>query len=717
MRRVFLIMTYVAVFGLAELKADEGMWLLPLLEQLNISDMKGLGCALSADDIYNINHSSLKDAVIIFGEGCTGAMVSEEGLLFTNHHCGFDQVQYHSTLDHNYLNDGFWAGSHDQELPNPGLEARFLLRIEDVTDQINGKLSDTISDEDRQIIIGQRKEQIEKDSSDTDRYEAIVKPYFAGNRYYLCVYQVYKDIRLVGAPPSSIGKFGDETDNWEWPRHSGDFSIFRIYTAPDGKPAEYNPENIPLKSKCYFPISLKGISKGDYTMVLGYPGETNRFLTSFGIQEIFEEINPDKIKIRTARQEILKNDMKSSPIINIQYAAKYSNSSNECKYSIGENLGIEKLHIIEKKQKDETDFQIWVNQDSSRISLFSNILNEIRNEYAEKRPFEHNMQYISEALLESSEIIDFAFNFYYLDILLQKSDSSKNEINREIMELKQKAEAFFKDYSPATDKKVVKSMLTLYKENTLPDQLPDFYKLIDHKYKGNIAKFVDKMFDQSIFSKKEKVSTFLIRPTDKVLAHDIAFHVAQSIFLKFYSTYYQYDLIENKLDKLQRTYLKGLMEMEPGKKFYPDADFTMRLTYGTVQDYSPRDAVKYNYFSTLTGVFEKEDSTKPEFNVPLKLKKLYNNSDFGEYGDHGTMPVCFITNNDISGGNSGSPVIDSKGDLIGLAFDGNWEAMSSDLIYEPDLQRCLCVDIRYILFVIDKFAGAKNIINELKIIP
>lgn len=696
-------------------KADEGMWLLPLLEEINMSDMQQMGFELTAEDVYSINNSSLKDAIVIFGGGCTGEIVSDEGLLFTNHHCGYDEIQNHSSIDHDYLKKGFWAMSREEELPNPELEVKFLRRIEIVTDQILQELSDQMNEEDRRAKVKELSKEIEEEAEEEGKYEARVRSFFEGNAYYLFVYEVYKDVRLVGAPPSSIGKFGYDTDNWEWPRHTGDFSIFRVYTAPDGSPAEYAEENIPLKPLHYLPISIDGVEKGDFTFVLGFPGSTQRYLSSYGIAETMTNTNDIRVLVRGARLEILKEDMLADDVVRINYASKYSRSSNYWKYSIGQNKGLRNLNVIKKKQEEEKQFQSWIAIDSVRSAKYGNILEKMETIYSNRKKNDYNFQLIEEAFFRATEMINFITDFHYLYMLLLTEEENAEEISDEIQELRELTKDFFREYHLPTDKKVAKAMFKLYFENANEKQYPDIYEVIRGKYKGNIDKFVDKMFLKTFFTDENKVMKFLDEPSIRLLTKDMGFQAGNSIVRKYFEEYGVLDNYNLELDKLKRLYLQARMEMNPMSDYYPDANFTMRLTYGTVEDYSPRDAVHYNHFTYLIGVMEKEDTSNFEFVVPPKLKELYHSRDYGIYGEGNRMPICFITNNDITGGNSGSPVLNSKGQLIGLAFDGNWEAMSGDIAYESDIQRCICVDIRYVLFIIDKFAGNSQLIEELTI--
>ena len=715
-RLTVFFLTMIITLTWMDSRADEGMWLLPLLEEINIRDMQELGFELTAEDVYSINNSSLKDAIVIFGPGCTGEIVSDQGLLFTNHHCGYDEIQNHSTVDHDYLRDGFWAYSREEELPNPDLEVRFLKRIEIITDQILRELSDQMNEEDRRSKIRELSKEITGEAEEDGKYEALVKSFFEGNKYYLFVYEVYKDVRLVGAPPSSIGKFGYDTDNWEWPRHTGDFSIFRVYTAPDGSPAEYAPENIPLKPDYYLPISLGGVEKGDFTMILGFPGRTHRYLSSYGIEETMTNINDVRVLVRGARQEILLEDMLADDAVRINYATKYSRSSNYWKYSIGQNKGLRDLDILSKKRKEEEKFMQWAREDSARNVKYGNILRRMEEIYDKRESDDYNFQLIEEAFFRATELINYITDFHYLYVLLLTGEEKAEDIDEEIQKLRKLTDDFFQEYHLPTDKKVAKAMFKLYYDHSKVNQRPDIYSIIGKKYKGNFDKFVDKLFLKTFFTDKDKVLAFLQNPKTDVLIKDPGFIAGNSIVRKYFEEYGILDNYDLELDKLKRLYIKGRMEMNPGVNFYPDANFTMRLTYGTVDDYSPRDAVHFDYYTRLKGVLEKEDSTDYEFVVPKKLKGLYNTKDFGRYGAEDMMPVCFITNNDITGGNSGSPVLNAKGELIGLAFDGNWEAMSSDIAYEPGLQRCICVDIRYVLFIIEKFAGDMRIIEELEIL-
>lgn len=698
------------------LKADEGMWLLPLIEKLNIDTMHAMGLKLSAEEIYSINHNSLKDAIVIFGGGCTGEIVSENGLLLTNHHCGYDAIQNHSTTEHNYLADGFWAGNYEEELPNEQLKATFLIRIEDVTDRVLSGIADTLPEEMRIYRTVTRMDSIATAAVAGTHYEARVRPFFGGNNYYLLVYEVYSDVRLVGTPPSSIGKFGYDTDNWVWPRHTGDFSVFRVYSGPDGKPAAYSKDNVPLQPRHFLPVSLKERNMDDFTMVMGYPGRTNRYMTSWEIKELMSVTNANRIKIRGQKQEIMQQDMRADEKVNIQYASKFATSSNYWKYSIGQNLGLKRLGIPEKKQQEEQEFTNWVNADSQRKAQYGEALDLIREAVEKRTPYTHVIQYVNECFLTGSEIVGFAYRSYGLYNALKN-----NPLNRELADslaslLKARWEEFYKEYHVATDMKVVPEMLRLYRDQVPAEYHPAFYSLIKSKYKGDVEAYTRDLFSRTIFADPKKFESFIRKPSLKILENDPALKAALAVIDVYRNVYYAEAAYDVVYDRGHRLYIAGLKDMHANRNFYPDANSTMRLTYGKVRDYVARDAVYYNYFTTLQGIMEKEDPENWEFVVPEKLKELYRKKDYGPYGVGDTMPVCFITDNDITGGNSGSPVIDGEGNLIGLAFDGNWEAMSGDIVFEPELQRCICVDIRYVLFIMDKFAGAAHLVNEMKII-
>ncbi len=700
MKKNLIVLIALWLLTTVTAKADEGMWIVSLINK-NYSEMKAKGLKLKPDDIYNINKASLKDAVVIFGRGCTGEIVSDEGLLLTNHHCGYGQIQEHSTLAHDYLKDGFWAMHRKDELPNPGLSATFLVRVEDVSEQINKELKEDMKGEKRQEKIDKISMEIIEKATNGTHYTAKVKSFFGQNDFYLLVYEVFKDVRLVGAPPSSIGKFGADTDNWMWPRHTCDFSVFRVYMSPDGKPATYSENNIPYKPKHFFPISVKGLKKDDFTMIMGYPGSTERYMTSYEVNNVLKNTNPNRVKIRGIKQGIMMKDMQADPKVRIQYATKYAHSSNYWKYSIGQNKGLKKLNVYHKKQNQEKEFTKWVQQNKDRIEIYGEALNLIEKAIKENEKYENAKQYISECFLRGSEIFLFAGR-------LQRHIRDKETAKKYALK-------FFKDYNVPTDKKITKAMIELYAKDINKEFYPEFYSEIEKKYSNNIAKYTAEIFAKTILTDKDKVLEIIEKGETKKIENDIAFKIYQTIIDKYNKFGSKIKEEYHNLKRGQRLYMKGLREMNKNKKYYPDANFTMRLTYGVVGDYSPADAVQYKHYTTLKGVMEKEDPNNWEFVVPAKLKELYNKKDYGQYGENGKLITCFTSNNDITGGNSGSPVINGKGELVGIAFDGNWEAMSGDIAFETDLQKTISVDIRYVLFIIDKFAGASHLISEMKI--
>ncbi len=710
-----ILLSFILVFNLS-LKADEGMWLLQLIQKLNIKNMQEMGCKLTAEDIYSINQSSLKDAIVIFGGGCTGELVSNEGLLLTNHHCGFGQIQAHSTVEHDYLKDGFWAMSKKEELPNPGLKVTFLKRIEDVSDKINSELNSDMSEDERYAVIDSLSSIIEKEATENNQYKASVRSFFAGNNFYLLVYEIYTDVRLVGTPPNSIGKFGADTDNWMWPRHTGDFSMFRVYSGPDGKPADYSEDNIPYKPKHHLPVSIKGVKDGDFTMIMGYPGGTDRYMTSWGVKETMEITNPTRVKVRTLKQDIMMEDMQADPKVKIQYATKFAHSSNYWKYSIGQNKALKTLKVIDEKQDIEANFTKWVNSKKKRKQKYGEALNLIEKAYTGRQEPYQAISFMREAFFRGGEIMYFSFSGKRLAGILSDSTVTEDAINAEVSSLKKNAKDYFKDYNAATDKKITTALLELFANNVPEKYYPELITTIQKEYNNNYKDYTNYLFENSIFSSEEKLNSFLENPTAEALNNDPALIAMNTIINKYREISASYKEYAQNLYKGRRLYLAGLMEMQKDKTFYPDANFTMRLTYGQVDDYFPKDAVHYNYFTTLKGVMEKEDPTNFEFVVPEKLKELYKTKDYGKYGDNGVMKVGFISNNDITGGNSGSPIMNGNGELIGLAFDGNWEAMSGDIAFNTELQRTINVDIRYVLFIIDKYAGAGHLVKEMTLV-
>ena len=672
--------------------ADEGMWLLPLLKKMNIGTMQEMGLELSAEDIYSINNTSLKDAIVQFGGGCTGEIISPNGLLVTNHHCGYSSIQKLSSVEHDYLNNGYWAMNLDEELPCEGLTVTFVESMTDVTKDIEkarktaakkGMGADSTVQAAIDRLVG-------KAVAENPHCDARVKSFYNNNAYYLIVTKTFKDIRFVGAPPSSIGKFGADTDNWMWPRHTGDFSMFRVYADKDNNPAEYSEDNVPFTPKRHLAISLKGIQEGDYTMIIGFPGTTNRYMAASELEMTRDINNAISIYVRGERQKIIMEDMLADPKVKIQYASKYAGSSNGWKKWIGMNESFAKLGIIERKKAEEAEFTEWVNAKQSRKEAYGKALEKINSAVAQMSGANYVYRYFMETIGQI-ELVQIAS--------IAGAGAPQEAIDN-----------FFKDYSLSTDRKVAERMIEIYKDN-----VDTTYWLPIFKEYGT-EELVNRMYSESCFTSPEKIAA----ADEETVKNDIATRIVSELQTTIIPVVAQIDDVYDQYYEGKKEYTAGLLEMKNGEPIYPDANLTMRLTYGSVKSYSPRDAVLYNYYTTLDGVMEKEDPDNWEFVVPEKLKELYDAKDFGRYAmevnGETKMPVAFISNNDITGGNSGSPIMNSKGELIGLAFDGNWEAMSGDIIFEPELQRCINVDIRYVLFIVDKFGGAGYLLDEMTIV-
>jgi len=722
MLRKILFTTLIGIFSFSAI-ADEGMWLPQLLQSLNEEDMQAHGLQLTAADLYSINQSSLKDAIVSLGGFCTAEMISNEGLMLTNHHCGFDAIQTHSSVTNDYLEDGFWAMSRDAELENQGLTATFLISIESVTERVLAGFDTlNLSETERKAKIGEAIKEIVAETTEGNHFGAKVKSFFGGNEYYLLVYETFKDVRLVGAPPSSIGKFGGDTDNWMWPRHTGDFSLFRIYMAADGTPAEYSKENIPYKPKHFLPISLNGVDNGDYTMIYGFPGRTDRYLTSYGVQEAIEQSGPTIVDIRSEKLAIMKEAMDKSSKTKIQYAAKYAQTSNYWKYFIGQSKGLKRMRVYDKKREIEGTFRVWVaSGDDKRQAKYGDALDLIEDAYFANRKINIPRTYLNEAVFQGAEILYFSFMMNNGFSALPKEDGK--EKREQLKDIKNTAKDFYKNYNADVDENLLSAMLEMYYYNIPKSQHPEIFQKIEKQRFGlkklDFDYYAKKVFKKSVFASRAKFYDFLNNPSAKKIAKDPAHKTIMSIYNFYLANHYpKRKKIRADLEKGNRLFIAGLREMNPDKKYYPNANSTMRLTYGNVGDYQPGNAMQYDYYTTIDGIMEKEDATNEEFIVPAKLKQLYEIGDYGQYGDEeGNLRVNFISNNDITGGNSGSPVINAWGELVGTAFDGNWEAMSGDIAFENEVQRTISVDIRYTMFIIDKYAGATHLIDEMTIAP
>ena len=703
-----------------QVRADEGMWI-PSLIGKNYEQMKKMGLKLTADDIYNINKSSMKDAIVSMGF-CSAEIISPEGLMLTNHHCGYGTIQFNSSVEHDYLKNGFWAHSHAEELPAPGVTASILQRIEEVTDKVRPQLVGLDATARAAKLKEIEAKLTEEYTKGTTGYTAALKEMFYGNQYFIYVYEKFTDLRLVGAPPESVGKFGGDTDNWMWPRHTGDFSMFRIYANKDNKPAPYSKDNVPYKPKHFLPISLKGIQENDFTMIMGNPGRTNRYASSYELQNAVDVVNPLLIELLGKKLETWKSDMDKSTEVRIKLAAKYASTANSWKYYIGQTKGLKRLKVVDQKRATEATFMTWVNADATRKAKYSRMFNSVDSAYkAYHSNYPVSLNYQLGAM--GSEMAGMAGQLAALNTLLQKAPVDTAAVRKRVAGMKEGIDKFYKDYNAATDQKVFANLLKVVYKNLPEAQLPGLLKEAVAKHKElpaeqAIDKYAEEVFANTMVINKEKVTAFLNNPKAEDLEKDAGYNYYSktSADLKKLVDETASVNFSNLLAREKELYIAGLMEMDNKKNMYPDANSCIRLTYGKIDDYKPADGVNYSFFTTADGILEKEDATSDEFNVPPRLIDLLKKRDYGRYADKdGSLHVAFISTNDITGGNSGSAVINGKGELIGAAFDGNWEAMTGDLVYDAQYKRTISVDIRYVLFIIDKYAGAGNIVSEMKL--
>ena len=718
MKRIFSIafIALTAILLAPTSQAQEGMWLMHTLEEINEESMQNSGFRLDADDIYDINNASLKDAIIrLNGGSCTAEVISSQGLVLTNHHCAYGAIQGFSSPENDYLTDGFFALSKDQEMNIEGFEVSFLVRIDDITDRILANVTNEMSEDERTQAIQTTQNEINTEYAEGDvhGYQYEVKSFYYGNEFYMFIYNTYRDIRLVGAPPESVGKYGGDTDNWMWPRHTGDFSMLRIYADADNKPADYSESNVPYTPKRHLKISMDGVDQGDFSMVMGYPGSTDRFLSSWGIEQALALYNPSVVDVRDLKLRTMKEHMDEDLGVRIQYAAKYAQTANYWKYYIGQSKGLKALNVQGQKEAIEARFSAWATSSPELEAEYGEALNLIEAYYVATDATAKADVYALEAGLIGSDITLFAVRFGRTAPGLFSGDA--DQIAATKARLSGLCDDFFKDYDMATDRDLFINLMTKYQTDISPENLPSFFENVDNKYKGSIDRYATKMYEKSFLVNEESARNFIANPSEKALNKDLAVNAAMSILETYFGS--MESEAQAKYDRGYRLFVKGLREMQPNKAFYPDANSTMRCTYGPVGDYSPADAVQYDFVTTANGILQKMDNTDPEFVVPARLEELLKARDYGQYVDEsGELVICFLHGTDITGGNSGSPVMNANGDLIGLAFDGNWEAMSGDIAFEPALQRTISVDIRYVLWIVDKFAGATNIIDELDLV-
>lgn len=698
--------------------ADEGMWLPQLLQQLNAAEMRLKGLQIPVEEIYNVNKTSLKDAVVLFGGGCTGEIISAEGLLLTNHHCGYGQIQEHSTLEHNYLRDGFWAMTAQEEIPCPGLTATFVMRIDDVTASFTTAL-EGLNEQQRSEKIREISALLEKKAVEGTHYEARVRQFYAGNEFYLIVTETFRDVRLVGAPPSAIGKFGGDTDNWMWPRHTGDFSLFRIYAGADNKPADYSDKNVPFKPRHFFSISLKGVQPEDFTMVYGFPGRTQQYISSYQLETILEVTNPNRIRVRDERLRIMGEAMRSSEALHLKYAAKQSGVSNAWKKWKGETQGIQQANGLQAKRDFEADFRAWCRNNAEAGKKYGDVLPALEKLYTGNRPYLSANDYYTEAVL-GVELISFVAGMKTLVEQANKAQPDTTVLGKEYRNLKAGLAEYFKDYDAATDEKMAAALLRMFDQSVSDSLKPVEFTELRNRYKSDFRAMGQALFAKSgLDNEAVMLKMFAKSPRDcgKALAKDPGYRLAAALVTCYRTRIAdRVTTLNNQLTRLNRIYMDGQRAMLPEKKFYPDANSTLRIAYGQVRGYDARDAVRYDYHTTLDGVMEKYVPGDEDFDLPPRLVELYKTKDFGRYASNGTVPVSFIATNHTTGGNSGSPVLNGRGQLIGTNYDRVWEGTMSDLLFNPEICRNITLDIRYTLFIVDKYAGCTRLIRELDIV-
>ena len=713
-QKSLLLFLVCVLFGL-KLSAKEGMWIPILLEKYNISEMQSMGFKLTAQDIYDVNNASMKDAIVIFGGGCTGELISNDGLLLTNHHCGMRQIQSHSSVENDYLTNGFWAMNRKEEFPNPGLTVSFLEYMEDVTEKVLDK-TDGLSDAEKQKQIVQNTNEIKRKAVEKGKYTAQVKPLFYGNQYFLYVYKIYKDVRLVGAPPSAIGKFGGDTDNWMWPRHTGDFSLFRIYADAQNEPADYSPDNVPFKPKKFFPISLKGANEGDFTMVFGYPASTSHYITSQEVSILQNQRNPDRIKIRDRKLEIIGTDMNVGSKVRIQYAAKHAGISNAWKKWQGEMLGLQRMEVVKRKLEFEEEFKNWAIKNRSWESKYKPVFENFDGIYREYAPFIKASDYYSEIILRGIEIFNLAAQS---SVIVNKIENRNTDNLTDLLGAMLKSmPGFFKDFNQPTDEKLFVELLPVLKNDLDMRFLPaDFLKLMEKMDSDELLK---KVYRKSVLTNQQKLYQILHSEKEEVLRQ--LRNDPLVVLYRNLNNHYEVnikpvvDSLNTQIERNMKLYMAGIMEKKKGEPMYADANLTLRVTYGKVEGYQPKDGVLYKHFTTLSGIMEKDNPAIYDYDVPDRLRELFETKDFGRYELNGDVPVCFIASNHTSGGNSGSPVVNATGELIGINFDRVWEGTMSDIMFDPEMCRNISLDIRYVLFIIEKFAGAGYLLDEMEII-